>query len=63
MQNSQMYGRKNDIVIVMRGWQESETHFLFIYLIDSKKAWHYWFESVMISKAELIPLNSENLDF
>lgn len=38
MQKGQMYGRENDMAIVMRGWQESEIHFLFIYFIDSKKA-------------------------
>lgn len=59
MQNGQMYGRENEGRIVMSAWQESETHFLFIYFIDSKKAWHYSFKSVMISKAELIPLDSE----
>lgn len=58
-----MYGKENEGRIVMRAWQESETHFLFIYFIDSKKAWHYSFKSVMISKAELIPLDSEIPDF
>lgn len=61
MQNGQIYGRETDMVIVMRGWQESETHFLFLYFIDSKKVWYYSFESVMISKTE--PLDSEISDF
>lgn len=63
MQKGQLYGRENDMVIVMRGRQESKTHFLFIYLIDSKKAWHYSFEFVMISEAELIPLPFYTLKF
>lgn len=58
-----MYARENDVVIVMRDWQESQTHFLFIYLVDSEKAWHYSFESVVISKAELTSLDAEIPDF
>lgn len=56
-------GRENDVVIVTRGWQENKTQFTYlfifylcIYFALHKKAWHYPFEPVMISKAELISL-------